>query len=217
MASALANWLWQGCAIACAAAMVLRASRRMSATTRYQLWWITMAIVLVLPALKLQLPAAGSSLPASSVSYSASAIPQRAVEQAGDVAKAQLRPSPAAGVVGRAPRRRLGGVGDRLARADDGRARDAAREPNDPHGRFPSGAKAGSQTWLSLRARGRPARLTISDDVRAAAVLGLTSPSIAVAPVALARAERRRARSDHRARVGARATAGTTSRGSRSE
>ncbi len=42
------------------------------------------------------------------------------------------------------------------------------------------------KAWLAVRARGRAARLVISDDVRAAAVLGLGSPMIAVAPSALA-------------------------------
>ena len=47
----LANWMWQGGAVAVAATIVLRASRRMSATTRYNLWWITLAVVLALPIL----------------------------------------------------------------------------------------------------------------------------------------------------------------------
>ena len=45
----LANWMWQGGAVAVAATIILRASRRMSATTRYNLWWITLAVVLALP------------------------------------------------------------------------------------------------------------------------------------------------------------------------
>ena len=61
----LANWLWQGCAVALAATAILRGSRRLSATTRYHLWWVTLAVVLVLPAVSFQLPAA-SLQPASS-------------------------------------------------------------------------------------------------------------------------------------------------------
>ena len=53
----LANWLWQGSAVALAATVILRASRRMSATSRYQLWWVALCIVLVLPAFSFQLPA----------------------------------------------------------------------------------------------------------------------------------------------------------------
>ncbi len=51
---------------------------------------------------------------------------------------------------------------------------------------FPEAREVRLETWLSLRGRGRRARLSVSDDVRAAAVLGLSSPSIAVAPIALA-------------------------------
>ena len=54
---ALVNWLWQGSAIALAATAILRPSRRISATTRYQIWWIALFIVLALPILSFQLPA----------------------------------------------------------------------------------------------------------------------------------------------------------------
>ena len=66
MVDVLANWGWQGCAVALASTAILRASRHMSATTRYHLWWVTLAAVLVLPVVSFQLPAASSQLPASS-------------------------------------------------------------------------------------------------------------------------------------------------------
>src|ERR1700752_1346999 len=47
----LANWLWQGGGGAGAAALILRASRQMSATTRYRLWWVGLPVVLLLPAI----------------------------------------------------------------------------------------------------------------------------------------------------------------------
>jgi hypothetical protein len=50
---------------------------------------------------------------------------------------------------------------------------------------FPAGREVRLETWLSLRARGRRAALGVSDSVRAAAVLGLTSPLIVVAPSVL--------------------------------
>src|SRR5688572_3072263 len=59
--------MWQGCAVARAATVVLRASRRMSATTRYQLWWVTLAIVLLLPVASFLLPALGAQRPVSSL------------------------------------------------------------------------------------------------------------------------------------------------------
>ena len=50
---------------------------------------------------------------------------------------------------------------------------------------FPEACEARLHTWLLLRSLGRPARLVVSDHIHAAAVLGLTSPSIAVAPPTL--------------------------------
>jgi hypothetical protein len=46
----IANWLWQGTALAIAATMLIHASKRISATTRYRLWWGTLVMVLCLPA-----------------------------------------------------------------------------------------------------------------------------------------------------------------------
>jgi hypothetical protein len=57
-----------------------------------------------------------------------------------------------------------------------------AKHTADP---FPVAREVRLETWLSLRARGRRAALGVSDRVRAAAVLGLTSPSIVVAPSVL--------------------------------
>ena len=47
----LANWLWQGSTVALAATVILRLSRRLSATARYHLWWVALSVVLVLPIL----------------------------------------------------------------------------------------------------------------------------------------------------------------------
>jgi hypothetical protein len=49
--AALVNWVWQGSVVALVATAILGPFRRISATTRYQLWWITLFIVLALPAL----------------------------------------------------------------------------------------------------------------------------------------------------------------------
>jgi hypothetical protein len=45
------NWLWQGSALTLAAALAIRSAPRLSATTRYVVWWTTMVLVLVLPLL----------------------------------------------------------------------------------------------------------------------------------------------------------------------
>jgi beta-lactamase regulating signal transducer with metallopeptidase domain len=44
------TWLWQGTAVACAAALVLRAVPRVNAATRHAVWWLALAAVLALPA-----------------------------------------------------------------------------------------------------------------------------------------------------------------------
>ncbi len=82
----LANWVWQGCAVALAATAILRASRRVSATTRYHLWWVTLAVVLVLPALSSQLPASSGQLPAPSFQLPASGYRQALTALSGDSA-----------------------------------------------------------------------------------------------------------------------------------
>jgi beta-lactamase regulating signal transducer with metallopeptidase domain len=178
----LANWMWQGCAVALTATAVLRASRRMSATTRYHLWWVTLAVVLVLPASSLQLPASSFRQEAFSA-------------QSGDFAPRVLAGSwkPGAGsvVLPALP----GWTGALLLFVWSGWAtislsrtvaalvtlRRAKRSVRP----FPEAREVRLQAWLSLRTRGRRAQLAVSDHVRAAAVLGLTSPSIAVAPITL--------------------------------
>jgi beta-lactamase regulating signal transducer with metallopeptidase domain len=186
----LANWMWQGCAVALAATVVLRSSGRMSATTRYHLWWITLAVVLLLPAASFQLPALSSQLPAPSFPHIASSA------QSGD---------PSEQVVAGSRKREAGSVvvlpplpawtGALLlfvwsAWATTSLARTVAalvtlRRAKRSVRSFPAAREVRLHTWLSLRGRGRRARLAVSDHVRAAAVLGLTSPSIAVAPIAL--------------------------------
>ena len=50
----LMNWLWQGVAVALAAAVLLRITRRrVSATTRHHILWAALAVVLLLPLLPL--------------------------------------------------------------------------------------------------------------------------------------------------------------------
>lgn len=181
----LANWLWQGTAVALAATAILRGSPRISATTRYHLWWVTLIVVLALPAFSLQLPAASSQREAFSA-------------QSGDFALEILAGSwkPETGSWTRVVLPTLPAwVGSLLvlvwsAWASISLARTLAALVTLRHAKrtsrpFPELWEVRLHTWLSLRARGRHARLAVSDEVRAAAVLGLTSPSIAVAPGAL--------------------------------
>jgi beta-lactamase regulating signal transducer with metallopeptidase domain len=177
---ALVNWLWQGSAIALAATAILRPSRRISATTRYQLWWITLFIVLALPILSFQLPAP---------SFQQEPATSHAREFAGGV------------VVGRVPGSGFWELSlppwtgallaflwlatTTVSLSRTAVALIALRRVKRTARPFPEACEARLNTWLLLRSLGRPARLVVSDHIHAAAVLGLTSPSIAVAPPTL--------------------------------
>ncbi len=211
MVDVLANWGWQGCAVALASTAILRASRHMSATTRYHLWWVTLAAVLVLPVVSFQLPAASSQLPASSfplpapsfgLPASSSQVPAPSLKQdaltaqSGDSGLKVLAGSwkPEAGSLFVLPTPPVWAssllvliwftwaavsVARTLAALLTLRRAKRAARP------FPVAREIRLETWQSLRAGGRRAVLGVSDSVRAAAVLGLTSPSIVVAPSAL--------------------------------
>ena len=204
----LANWVWQGCAVALAATAILRVSGRMSATTRYHLWWVTLAAVLLLPAASFRLPASSSQLPASSfplrapsfgLPASSSQVPAPSLKQDALTGDSGLKASagrwkPEAGSLFVLPTLPVWALSllvlvwftwaaVSLARTLAAlltlrQAKRAARP-------FPVARETRLETWLSLRAGGRRAVLGVSDSVRAAAVLGLTSPSIVVAPSAL--------------------------------
>jgi beta-lactamase regulating signal transducer with metallopeptidase domain len=180
---ALVNWLWQGSAIALAATAILRPSRRISATTRYQLWWITLFIVLALPAISFLSP------PSSFLSLSANSHSGELAAGAGlvpgsgswELDAGSWALSPWTGAL-------LAFLW--LATATVSLSRTAValialRRVKRTARPFPEACEARLHTWLLLRSLGRPARLVVSDHIHAAAVLGLTSPSIAVAPPTL--------------------------------
>jgi beta-lactamase regulating signal transducer with metallopeptidase domain len=178
----LVNWLWQGCAVALAATAILRAPRRMSATTRYHLWWVTLAVVLALPLFSLQLPA--SSFPPDVLRPQSTDEPLTALGVTWKPAAGNLvLPLVPAWMVSLLAFVWFASATVSLLRTCAGlrmlrRAKQAARP-------FPEAREARLQTWLSVRGHGRRAGLAVSDGVRAAAVLGVTSPAIVVAPSAL--------------------------------
>ncbi len=190
----LANWVWQGSAVALAATAILRASRRMSATSRYHLWWVTL-VRRARPAG--QLPAAAPQRRSIQLPASVQVAVQGTV---GDWPRPlELAPAagswkPAAGsvVLPTFPAWALAllalvWLGWALVSASRTlRALVALRQAKRAARPFPAAREARLETWRSLRAEGRRAALGVSDRVRAAAVLGLTSPSIVVAPSALA-------------------------------
>ena len=57
------NWLWQGGALTAVAAVSMRTAPRLSATTRYLVWWTTLILVVLLPALPWLVAVAGAPAP----------------------------------------------------------------------------------------------------------------------------------------------------------
>ncbi len=166
---AVANWIWQGSAVAAAATIILR-PRRISATTRYRAWWIVLAVVLLIPLVRLATaaapevdPIATLAVPSGQSRWVPFVIPQPAWWAAplalalyGGWCVAYLLRIAAALVA-------------------LGRAKQACRP-------FPEIRSSELCGWTTLRSAGRRTALVVSDDVRAAAVLGLTSPRIALSP-----------------------------------
>ena len=182
----LMNWLWQGVAVALAAAVLLRITRRrVSATTRHHILWVAMAVVLLLPLLpllegaqELERTAASADVPV--VARSAPAVISDQVIPVPTIVLPSLPAwSTLLFLLVCSSYTTVSGLRIVAALRSLGRIKGMARP-------FPASREADLKAWLAVRARGRAARLVISDDVRAAAVLGLGSPMIAVAPSALA-------------------------------
>jgi beta-lactamase regulating signal transducer with metallopeptidase domain len=164
----LANWLVQGTALAVATTVLLRGVPRLSATTRYRVWWAAMATVLALPALN-WLPAHPIAQPSGAV---AAASPYEV-----EIPSLPWWPIVLAlGAYALWTSWSLIRIGRALLhlRAAKRRCRD-----------LPLGRQNRLPRWRALRDQGRRARLVVSDDVRTASVLGLTTPAIAVAPALL--------------------------------
>ena len=182
----LLNWLWQGVAVALAAAVLLRITRRrVSATTRHHILWVALAVVLLLPLLPL-LEGAQRARANRSVRRRPGrrrSAPAAISDQVIPVPTIVLPSLPAWStllfLLVCSSYTTLSGLRIVAALRSLGRIKGMARP-------FPASREADLKAWLAVRARGRAARLVISDDVRAAAVLGLGSPMIAVAPGALA-------------------------------
>jgi beta-lactamase regulating signal transducer with metallopeptidase domain len=164
----IANWVLQGSALAAATAVVLRALPRLSATTRYRVWWVALAAVLALPLLH-RMPTRPITPPESAVTAAAQynvampLLPEWAIVMAGAMYVVWTAIS-------------LGRIGRALLdlRAAKRRCR-----------KLPPGRQKRLPCWSALRDHGRRAELVVSDDVRSASVLGLTSPLIAVSPALL--------------------------------
>jgi beta-lactamase regulating signal transducer with metallopeptidase domain len=160
------NWIWQGVVLTLVADVAMR-NARISASTRYALWWVVMMLVLLLPVLPdlASMSPAPSDSAGASPSTSALTLPDAPVwplfiavwSWAAWVLVSVVRLVVSAAAV----------VGVRRAATA-----------------FPAAREARLVHWQSVRESGRRARLAISDRVRSASVIGLGNALIAVSPEA---------------------------------
>ncbi len=158
------NWLWQGGVVAVAAAGILRVISPACTLARYCAVWSACAAVLVLPVIPLVWAAASPEV--------APAGPTRVVTIPMSDA---WWTSPAVALA-------VWMVWFTVQAIRVGAAIGAVRRAKQECERFPPRLEARLPHWTRLSATGRRARLVLSDRVSAAAVLGGTSPLIAVAP-----------------------------------
>jgi len=174
--TALMHWLWQGIVLVAVVSLCLSRARRVSASMRYRVWWVTLALVLALPVLGvLDLPGVGALLGVASIAGPA--------DLSGATTSARIDDSsrwtmwlPLVAFVGWVlwNASRFYGA---LAHLD------AAKRACRP---FPVVRERALSRWKAARNRGRRATLVVSEHVRAAAVLGLGYPRIAITPELLA-------------------------------
>lgn len=164
----LANWLLQGIVLVAATTLLLRLVPRLSATTRYRVWWVAMATLLALPLL--------NWLPAHPIAQRAAAVTSVSTYEVEMPALPLWPIALALGAYALWTSWSLVSIGRALLQL--GAAKRRCRE-------MPLGRQNRLPRWCALRDQGRRARLVVSDDVRTASVLGLTSPAIAVAPALL--------------------------------
>ena len=167
----IANWLWQGCLVALTGTVLLRAMERSWAQVRYVVCWAALSAVLALPLQSFvwvgASPAAGLESPASDPAPLLS-VPNAWWSSSTIVIAAWSLWSAV----------QLVQVG--LATLALHRTRRRCQA-------FPPLRRSRLRLWTRLSERGRRAALVVSDDMRAAAVLGGRPPLIAIAPVLLDR------------------------------
>jgi beta-lactamase regulating signal transducer with metallopeptidase domain len=167
----IANWLWQGSVVVLVAAAVLR-TRRISATTRYRAWWVVLAIVLIVPVASLVTPAPLDRAMPSSLIVATPSTPY-----------AIVLPGRAAWLPSLALAFAVAWVGTHAWRTAAALA--ALRRAKRGCYPFPETRAIALRGWSARRDDGRRANLVLSNDVSTAAVLGLASPVIAIAPALL--------------------------------
>jgi beta-lactamase regulating signal transducer with metallopeptidase domain len=164
----LLNSLWQGCVVTAAVWMALTLCGGLSSTTRYQVWWATLVLVLALPAIQLF----GEAVPPAPE-------PTTGLGSLGAVVIPPLPRWPLITLVSVW----LVWIGVMFFRAASAVRRvRALKQTTIP---FPAAREARLGHWPAIRATGRRVRLVVSNDVRYAAAIGVCAPVIAVAPVVL--------------------------------
>jgi beta-lactamase regulating signal transducer with metallopeptidase domain len=163
----LLNWLWQGSVVALATSVILRLLTRARAQIRYVLCWIVLGVVLTLPVLPL-LFAIDASFPQPVAGPASGSVAMIAVPDAWWTSATIVLSAWAVWSGVHAMRIATAVAALRRAR---GRCRP-----------FPATEESRLAHWNGVRARGRRTRLVLSEDVRAAAMLGCGSPVIAIAP-----------------------------------
>ena len=166
---AIVNWLWQGMALTAVSTLVLHRSPRLSATTRYLVWWVTLVLVLALPlAPRFDWLIEPAVVPSGVSPLTPVPLPDL-----------PAWPLTAAFVCW------IGWVAGSLTRVPMSVvALIAARRRVSP---FPPEREAALTHWAAVRSHGRPARLALCDRIPAAAVFGLGPAIIAVSPTICAR------------------------------
>lgn len=171
----LLQWIVQAAALTALVSLFLWKQRAVSASMRYRVWWTTLALVLALPLLSaLDLPGVGALLDVTPV--------RDAVPAPQDAMPSAAGPDAEGGGVLSMTLLLLGGCGLWMMRGS-WRLRtalvelDSAKRECKP---FPIVRERRLSLWKATRNRGRRATLAMSDHVRAAGVLGLGYPRIAL-------------------------------------
>jgi beta-lactamase regulating signal transducer with metallopeptidase domain len=166
----IAHWLWQGCAIAVVTAVLLRFLDRASSQLRYRVCWAGAAVVF-LPLLASIVPAPLTPLPALTVTSPLS-MPIESASESMPAIEVFLA---------------LWGVWFLVHVRHLAVAMLTNRHRRTRYSTFPRSLEQSLFHWSQVKEHGRRSRLVVSDDVRAAAVVGCGSPVIAVAPTLIQR------------------------------
>lgn len=161
----LTHWLWQGCCVALVTALLLRCLHRASAHARYLVCCVSLSVVVVQPLISTALRVA-SSLPVLTVTTPVS-VPTPA--------ESSLLPWDSLLLLlwGAWLLAHLWQISVAIVASQRTRTRCSS---------FPQTLERRLRHWTRVKQFGRPATLVVSDDVKAAGVVGCGSPIIAVAP-----------------------------------